>query len=304
MLVFPVILAIGTVFVFLIYRIVRSMFPRQKATDEKEFDELLSDAGYEYDASRDIFVTQMSPWQKKYGYCRLYDEACAPMSLIVDSEPVYFEYGGKRWLIEFWKGQYYLNTGCEIGVYNTKKADIDIPDLFTGTFYHSVRKADMLEMAYTLYKNGKELFFREEKHWWLTGFKTGEFSEPSELSMRIRVTFKDKEMCESFLKAMKKIGYKEDEIITNGIVAEFMFDKPHTEQPLSRTEESDWFVQRYNEHCCNLYQEATVGCFTFPEKINAIREKEPFLYNAVIQVGKAREIFAVFEKIRKYIKRF
>ncbi|HML36600.1 MAG TPA: DUF4474 domain-containing protein [Bacillota bacterium] len=302
--VFPAILVLGGIFAFLIYRIVRDLFPRHREAGEKEFEELLSDAGYEYEASQGILVAKMNPWQKKCGYCRLYDEACAPIGMIVDSEPVSFEYEGKRWLIEFWKGQYYLNTGCEIGVYNTKKADIAIPDFFTGTFYHSARKADMLEMAFTLYRNGKELFSREEKHWWLTGFKPGEFSEPSELSMRVRITFKGQEMCGSFLKAMKKLGYKEDELITNGVTAEFTFDKPHGEQPLSRTEEAEWFAQRYNEHCCNLYREVTAGCDTFSEKLKAVLEKEPFLYHAVIQAGKAREIFDVFKKIKKYIKRF
>jgi hypothetical protein len=91
-------------------------------------------------------------------------------------------------------------------------------------------------MAYTLYRNGKELFHREEKHWWLTGFKPGEFSEPWELSVKYRIQFKDSGMCKSFVRAMKKLGYQEHEIITNGTAVEFLFDKPHSPQPLTRTE--------------------------------------------------------------------
>ena len=34
-------------------------------------------------------------------------------SAIIDCEPIYFSYGGKRWLIELWKGQYALTTGAE-----------------------------------------------------------------------------------------------------------------------------------------------------------------------------------------------
>jgi len=45
----------------------------------------------------------------------LYDEAAAPLGMIVDCEPIHFEYKGKRWLIQFWKGQYDLPTGAEVG---------------------------------------------------------------------------------------------------------------------------------------------------------------------------------------------
>ncbi|HWQ78754.1 MAG TPA: DUF4474 domain-containing protein [Anaerovoracaceae bacterium] len=300
---YPVGLAILSFFVILGYRLLTSMLPQNVQTDEKDFDELLSDAGYEYDPSRDIFITKMNCWQKKYGYCRLYDEACPPMCLIIDSEPVEFDYNGKHWLIEFWKGQYYLNTGFEIGVYNTDNPELDIPELFTGTLYDSVGKEDMLEIQFILYKNGKELFFREEKHWWLTGFKTGEFSEPSELTARIRIAFKDTVMCHNFIKAMKKIGYQDQEILTNGIVAEFMFDKPHTEQPLTRTADTDWIMQRYNEHCCKVFQDVTAGCNTWPEKLTAIRTKEPYLYKAVIGVGKTAEVFKAFSKLKKHSKK-
>lgn len=302
-LIYPVLLAIASGFVLGGYHLVtKIILPKRAKTNEKEFDELLSDAGYEYDPSRDIFVTKMNSWQREVGYCRLYDEACPALSLIVDTEPIYFDYKGKHWMIQFWKGQYYLNTGCEIGVYNTTKPEIDIPELFTGNFYDCVSKEDMLDMAFTLYKNGEMLFYREEKHWWLTGFKTGEFSEPEELSVRFRITFKDPEMCQSFISAMLKAGYYEQEIITNGITVEFMFDRPHTEQPFTRTAETDWIMQRYNEHNCKLFQEITAGCYTWPEKLKAIQEREPYLFNAVVGVGKTREVFKAFLMLHKYLK--
>jgi hypothetical protein len=299
---YPVGLVAVTFFVILGYRVITGMLPPKPPADEKEFTKLLSDAGYEYDPSRDIFITRMNGWQKKVGYCRLYDEACPPLCLIIDSEPVEFEYNGKHWLIEFWKGQYYLNTGCEIGVYNTDKPEMDIPELFTGNFYDCVGKDDMLEIQFILYKNGRELFFREEKHWWLTGFKTGEFSEPSELTMRARIAFKDTVMCHNFLTALKKLGYQDHEILTNGIVAEFLLDKPRSGQPISRTADTDWLMQRYNEHCCRIFNEVTAGCNTWPEKLQAIRTKEPQLYNAVIGIGKTAEVFKIFGKLKKHSK--
>jgi hypothetical protein len=302
-LVYPAILVLLMIFAYLSWRIVRSVIPLRpvKQGDYEAFNQLLSDAGYEYDPSQGIFYTKMNAWQRKYGYCRLYDEAMAPTGMIIDSDPVHFEYAGKRWLIQFWKGQYYLNTGCEVGVYYTEEPDLSIPNLFTGTFYKCVDNADRLEMSYILYKNGRELFHGAARHWWLTGFKTGEFSEPWELSVRIRITLKDAVMCRNFIRAMKKIGYLEHEIISDGISAEFMFDKPRTAQPLTRTEETDWIIQRNNERVCSRFQEITGPYATWPEKLAAIKEKEPFLYEAVINVGKTRQIFKAFDKIKRYL---
>lgn len=299
-LLYPSILVLFMIFAYLSFRIVRSIIPRPIKTEGKGFNELLDDAGYGYDSSQDIFYSKMNAWQRKLGYCRLYDEAAAPAGIIIDSEPVRFEYGGKRWLVEFWKGQYCLNTGCEIGVYFTDEPDLEIPNLFSGTFYQCADNANRLEMAYELYKNDRKLFQREAKHWWLTGFKPGEFSEPWELTMMIRITFKDTNMCRSFVRAMRKIGYQEDEILTNGIIVEFLFDKPHTPQPLTRSEETDWIIQRGNELLCERYNEIAGEYETWTERLRAIQKDAP-LYEAVIKFGKTRTIFKAFDKLKKFI---
>ena len=65
----------------------------------ENFDRLLERLGYAYDQSQGIFVSILHAWQRDFGYCRLYDEAAALFSMIIDCEPIYFSYGGKRWLI-------------------------------------------------------------------------------------------------------------------------------------------------------------------------------------------------------------
>jgi hypothetical protein len=40
---------------------------------------------------------------------------------------------------------------------------------------------------------------------------------------------------------------------------------------------------------------------TWPEKLAAIRQKEPFLYEAMISVGKTKQIFKAFDKLKNYI---
>lgn len=178
----------------------------EKIEDYHSLNQVLEEAGYFYDTSQDIFYSNLNAWQRDMGYCRLYDEAAALLSMIIDCEPIYFNYNNKHWLIEFWKGQYGMTTGCEIGVYST-----DGPVLNTGiynnTFYDCASDEELLDMSFTLRKNGKTLLERRGRHWWLTGFKLGEFSEPWELVAYINITLKDKEMRNEFIKGLIKAGY-------------------------------------------------------------------------------------------------
>ena len=64
---------------------------------------LLAPFGFEYQISQDIFVTRLDAWQRDYGYRSLYDRASPLLGMVFDCEPVYFDYQGKTWLLEFWK---------------------------------------------------------------------------------------------------------------------------------------------------------------------------------------------------------
>ena len=94
----------------------------------------------------------------------------------------------------------------------------------------------MLNIYYKLYKGGKMLFQRSGKHWWLTGFVLAEFSQPQELTAKISIVLKDRAMLSAFLSAMKEAGYSDRELAVSGNTVSFVFDKPHTAQPYTRTE--------------------------------------------------------------------
>lgn len=270
-------------------------------TGNDSLDKAIEAAGYSYDLQQDIFYSNIDAWQREQGYCRLYDEAAAPLGMIIDCEPIYFEYHNKRWLIEFWKGQYDLTTGCEIGVYATEEPDLDIPGVFKGTFYRSVDNADLLKMSFSLKKNGKILFTREDKHWWLTGFKLGEFSQPSELTMFLSITFKNEDMCKAFVEGLKNAGYWQDEIIIAGNTVGLKFDKTRTPQPITRRPETDFIIQRKNELLCDKYQDITSGYDNFPDKINAIKKQAPEMYEQIINIGKTTQLFDKYKKIKEYL---
>lgn len=249
---------------------------------ELPFEELINASGFDYDPKQDIFYSIMDPWQRKMGYCRLYDEACAPMGMIVDCEPVHFNYKGKRWMIEFWKGQYDLVTGAELGIYYTDKPDIEVPGIFKGPFFKCVSNSDRLRASFVLRKNGKNLFLRSDLHWWLTGFVLGEFSEPHELTMHINITLKDEVMRDAFLSGLIKTGYSTNELKVSGNTVSFVFDKPRSLQPITRTTATDKIIQKKNKLMCEAYQKITGPYKTIPEKIEALKQKDKELYNKIM----------------------
>lgn len=265
-------------------------------------EEIIDTAGYAYNPDKDIFFSTMEAWQRKMGYCRLYDEAAAPLGMIIDCEPIYFSYGGKRWLIEFWKGQYGITTGCEIGIYTTKMPDLNIPNVFNGTFYKCADDNDRLYMQFTLKKNGKKLLSRKHKHWWLTGFKLGEFSEPSELVLDIYITFKNKRMRNAFLTSLIETGYTEEEYEVRGRDVAIRFDKPHTKQPYSRTPQTDMIVLRRNKMFCDQYNLITKSYSNIAEKILAVKEQSPELYKEILNLGKTLSVYETFNKIKYYLE--
>ncbi len=219
------------------------------------------DCGFTYDSAQDIIKSRMYPWQRQTGYCWAYDMAAAHMSMIIDCEPFYFPYKKKLWLIELWKGQYGLETGCEIGLYRDDlsaaiRDDHNLPFLPVdgrSRFFNCVSDAERLTMQSRLYRNGDFLFQRgPEKHWWLTGFRWGLFtSNTLDLKMDVELTnFPDEEMRNNFATAMILKLYQPTLLGSTGI--RFTFQTPHSFQPASRKNLQDR-MQNNNERLVYHY---------------------------------------------------
>ena len=264
-----------------------------KGTGNDELDKAIETAGYSYDQKQDIFYSNMDPWQRDIGYCRLYDELAAPFGMIIDCEPIHFEYLKKEWMIGFWKGQYDLVTGAEIGVY-TRAFDLNILGFFSGGYYDCVSNTDLLKMSYTLKKNGKTLFTREGVHWWLTGFKLGEFSEPSELTMDINITLHNVMMRDAFVTGLWNAGYSLDEFTRDGTTISFTFASPHTPPPITRIPATDRIIQRKNQLLCEKYQEITGTSNNVQDKVKAIEEQAPKMYDKIIRTWQSKQLYEMF----------
>ncbi len=186
-------------------------------------DELLSPFGYAYVPSQDIFTSRIDAWQRDLGYCALYDKAASRLNMVFDSLPVYFDYQNRTWMIEFWKGQYGINTGCEIGVYYADR--ILEEKEYKHTLFQCVSKEDMPKLSFTFYRKEQTIAKLCARHWWLTAFKTGCFSSPADLCLHACVAFPNREMARAFAAGLMNAGYDPEDICVCAQTVSFHFGR-------------------------------------------------------------------------------
>lgn len=186
-------------------RKVRRMGMPQKL---EELNGLAKPFGFFYDPGEDVFTSRLSVWQRAEGYEALFDRMAAGMNMVLDAWPVYFDYRGKTWLIEFWKGQYGINTGGEVGIYCAK--GIVPPHLYHTAHYDAVSDDEMPYIRCRLEKMGDQIYELCRRHWWLTGFRMGMFSKPSSLRLMTTLTFDETEMAQAFYQGLKRSGIPEN----------------------------------------------------------------------------------------------
>ena len=221
--------------------------------------------------------------------------------MIMDCEPITFSYRGKRWLIELWKGQYGITTGGEIGVYNTIREDVDT-DEFKGTFYENIGNEEMLNLSFVLRRNGKVILKRSAMHWWLTGFKLGQFSDTDMLTMDAKIVFPDQGMKDAFLKALIEIGYTKKEYSSGRKTVSIHYAAPHSPQPLSRNEAAEALVQQINSNNCRLYEFTTAKYSQTLDKLEYIKAMVPELYKLFIDSLYTRGVYDAFEWIKEWLE--
>lgn len=177
--------------------------------EEKSFWQRVGILGFLWDDQDKVFYSAHEAWQRNFGYNKFYDFAAQFFLLYYDTCRVKFNYGGRDWLVQFWKGQYGLILmGAEVGVYSKNEGQ-------SVQHYECADDANLFSLGYTIYSHDKVLFVRTyQETWWLTGFVVGKidkFSDRSQLSMKIRITLKDEGMKDKFVKALQApgVGFKE-----------------------------------------------------------------------------------------------
>ena len=267
----------------------------------KDINEALSLYGFLFDVQQDLVYSHMYPWQRKVGYCRLYDELAPSLNMIIDSEPIYFQYDGRRWLIEFWKGQYGMTTGGEVGVYVTDKEDVDIPGIFSGAFYECVSDDDRLQMAYTLKKEDKAIIERKGRHWWLTGFDVAVFSKPEQLSLELQIIFPNREMQRAFIKGLSNAGYKSQDIRVENRMVQVIFTTPRTAQPQKYGKWVVAWIQRLNRFYCHLFNWVTRDFTRTLDKIDFLRIYYPIFFRMLANGKRAKKLEELYKNMQPYL---
>ncbi len=148
--------------------------------------------GFAYDPEQDIFYSTKYPVQRIFGYNTLYDAFSSRFGLYYITQRIRFEYGGKSWMIQLWKGQYGVTVGGEVGIYYRDSGNII-------RHFEAVADEDLVMMGFQLCKNGKPYLERgPEKHWWLTGFRILDVAVPTQLSMVIFFDWEKEDMADAF----------------------------------------------------------------------------------------------------------
>lgn len=155
--------------------------------------------GFNVDMDDLVLYTVISSWQRKFGFGLLYDALAFNPAFVYTTRRFHFDYAGKEWMLQIWKGNYSLTTnGGEVGLYNRA------PGGNAATFYYAASDDEMLEMSMEILHGEDSLLKRgPEKTWWITGFKFSKtIYRPQDLTMRFEITFEDAEMMNAFLEAV------------------------------------------------------------------------------------------------------
>lgn len=214
-------------------------------------NDLAEPFGFSYISCEDIMTSTLDAWQKNFGYQFLYDKSAFRFNMVFDCEPVYFDYNDHTWMIEFWKGQYGINIGGEIGIYKADK--ILSPKQYDNTLFHGVSDDELLQISMILNYKGTQLFSVCENHWWLTGFRMGSYCQPEDLVMDISITFPNLNMLQCFVGSLICLGYNECELSICQLTVSFTFSNPHTYQPRLAHRLPVRFSSWQNKIFCKLY---------------------------------------------------
>lgn len=185
--------------------------------------------GYAYEPCQDIFMSRQDAPQKLFGYTSVYDLSAPYFNMVFDYETIYFDYDDRTWLVEMWKGQYGILSGCELGIYYADR--IVPPEKYAVTLFKAVESNDMLPIALKLnrHPSRRDLQYARlgqmrSRHWWLTIFSMGTFSKPSQLFVNTSIRFKNREMLHCFMERFRE-AFPDTAYKVNGLTVYFTFSK-------------------------------------------------------------------------------
>lgn len=243
-------------------------------------NELAAPFGFSYLPCPDIMTSNIDAWQREFGYQALFDFSAPHFNMVFDCEPIYFDYAGRTWLIEFWKGQYGLSTGAEIGVYSADS--LLSPSRYRAAHFHSAANEEMLPLSMELYHKNQRMFSINRIHWWLTGFCVGTYARPKDLLLRISLTFPSVPMLDSFIEGLLKAGYEECDLSIQNKTISFDFRSPRTVGYLPRFSLRSTLAKYLNKLLCSLFRLVTRPFTCTPDRLLYLYDFLPFSFRHIL----------------------
>lgn len=157
--------------------------------------------GYGFNAGNSTVFTAPDSIMRVFGFCFEYDIAAymLPLFFSYTTQRIKFEYGGKEWLVQLWKGRYAITNGCEVGFYNRDAKKF-------GTYYNVVSDDELFDATLDLY-HGDDLIFSapKEKTWWISRYKIATVAYmPHTMTLVSTITMHDADMLKAFTAALDK----------------------------------------------------------------------------------------------------
>ncbi|MBQ2973955.1 MAG: DUF4474 domain-containing protein [Clostridia bacterium] len=156
--------------------------------------------GYAFSIPEVLLYAQINAWTRDFGFCLFYDifSYTTPF-FFYETRRIKFDYDGLEWMVQIWKGNYFISNGAEIGIYSRDESSF-------GTYYDCATDEQMMKMSMELYHGDDLIFSRPgQLHWWLTGFKISYNLYPADsMTLKFSVEMKDKEMLDAFCNAVDK----------------------------------------------------------------------------------------------------
>ena len=157
-------------------------------------------SGYNFNINDMVVYTTVDCWMRNFGFCMMYDILAnmMPISYSYVTRRFTFEYDGLEWMIQIWKGNYFISNGGEVGIYSRD------PATARGTFYNCATEDQELDMSMQVLIGNKVLVDRKlQRHWWISGFHLSDRRYlPSALTLKSSIVMPDKGMLEAFTAAI------------------------------------------------------------------------------------------------------
>lgn len=256
---------------------IRSMDKTEKIT---LLNELVTPFGITYEPKQDVFVSRVDAWQRKEGYEALFDRLASKFNMIIDAYPVYFDYQDKTWMIEFWRGQYGINTGAEIGVYHANR--LAPKEQRRKVHYNAVSDEEMPLIGMCVKRKGEMIFARKGYHWWLTAFRMGTFSNPKDLVMYASITFRDPDAAQAFCRGLEESGYAGRQYRFRNRRVTILLDKTKEYTGLAKWHRKA--VQGLNRCYCRLYRIVTRPFTETPDRMLFLYEQLPWCFRKMMRL--------------------